>query len=1119
LLQSIALHPINLLNTAILMMSDKNKLLNAMRGIDLRVVISGIAMITLAFLFWTGSRYPALTQKALMGGDTPLSGLSFDIILDVFPNSPIWWELVANMANWIMTNLKGMTFGVLFGAAMLTLLSVVKKKSFENGFANAALGAAIGAPLGVCVNCAAPIALGLHMGRMRLETTLSALIASPTLNVIVVTMSFALLPIHVAATKLLLSITMVLLIVPLLCRYWLTTETLASASNMAKLSKITKVRGLTGWIAKALAPRAYEKPTGGLLQSLSWYMRTFGRNLFFIAIITVPMMFLAAFLGALIATLVDSSALAYILPYKNALLIILAMVALAAVATFAPAPIALDIILTAVLLGIGLPTFYATVLVIALGTFSIYAFIILWRAISLKTAITIWVVTMGLAVGGGIIAKLTAGFENAYLEQRAEQYLRNAPEIIPPKPPSLSSASEFKDLQKQINAQKVATHLIPSVSTSDRGSTLSLTREENRQATSRTGQISGGTVFTRIPGQNLGLDERGVITPMRKIAPEVLVGGLAAGDIHGDGWIDIVTRRPTGATGLSIYANIGGRFVRQDMQLGQAMQSEVINLGFADLDNDSRLDLVVATKDNGVFIFYNQGGYFNEDDSVHLATERFGITTSLAFADMDGDSDIDIILGRWADGTGIEGWKQFVPDVSRNQIAWNDGDRRFSVANISGSAGQTLTTLVSDFNEDGHPDILKGDDVASTDQVVFFAGGRRTMAAGAKSQPFPYFMRTSMSYDVGDWNNDLRRDYYGAQIAEEGQAIREASMGDGRLFEICQQISRDNGWGRDEARSCATRLKSIDQIRGPKIVATNTSCNIAQPNMDTTVCLAMSFHQLLMKKLRDDRTISKEATVQKCLQVFAKFPSFISWCDAHLLSVDQRLTKNELARDHAPSLTNQNILMTRLADGTFSDEAHNQGVALPGWSWNSRFTDWNQDGWQDLLVMTGVWLSPSRATTNKFYHNRAGKFADATDAFGFHDLVPSYSYVSFDYDRDGDIDVVRDISASRMIVHRNDRPAGKALWVHLRDYKGNRMGVGATVIICTGNAKSVRPGKCQMRDIKASGGFQSFDPIAAHFGLGGGKVGLIQIRWPDGEQSDIRPETAIDGGEIVISRR
>ena len=344
-------------------------------------------------------------------------------------------------------------------------------------------------------------------------------------------------------------------------------------------------------------------------------------------------------------------------------------------------------------------------------------------------------------------------------------------------------------------------------------------------------------------------------------------------------------------------------------------------------------------------------------------------------------------------------------------------------------------------------------------------------------------------------------------------------MGDGRLFEICLQISRDNGWGRDEARSCATRLKSIDQIRGPKIVATNTNCNIAQPNMDTTVCLAMSFHELLMKKLRDDRTISKEAAVQKCLQVFAKFPSFISWCDTHLLSVDQRLTKNELAKDHAPSLTNQNILMTRLADGAFSDEAHNQGVALPGWSWNSRFTDWNQDGWQDLLVMTGVWLSPSRATTNKFYHNRAGKFADATDAFGFHDLVPSYSYLSFDYDRDGDIDVVRDISASRMIVHRNDRPAGKALWVHLRDYKGNRMGVGATVFICTGNAKSVRPGKCQMRDIKASGGFQSFDPIAAHFGLGGGKVGLIQIRWPDGEQSDIRPETAIDGGEIVISRR
>ncbi len=109
---------------------------------DLRIFFAIGAATMLALFFWLSSRYPALNQKALMGGDTPVSGLSFDILIEIFPGSSVWWEIVANTANWIYTNLKGMTFGVLFGAAALTILSLIKKRSFDNGFANAALGSA-----------------------------------------------------------------------------------------------------------------------------------------------------------------------------------------------------------------------------------------------------------------------------------------------------------------------------------------------------------------------------------------------------------------------------------------------------------------------------------------------------------------------------------------------------------------------------------------------------------------------------------------------------------------------------------------------------------------------------------------------------------------------------------------------------------------------------------------------------------------------------------------------------------------------------------------------------------------------------------------------------------------
>ena len=522
---------------------------------DSRLIISGFALMALAVFFWTQSRYPALNEKALMGGDTPMSGLSFDIVLDIFPNSPIWWEIIANIANWIFTNLKGMTFGVLFGAAMLTLLSVIKKKSFENGFANAALGAVIGAPLGVCVNCAAPIALGLHMGRMRLETTLSALIASPTLNVIVVTMSFSLLPFHVAGAKLLLSLVMVLLVVPLLCKYWLKEETAASGNNMAALSKVTEAKGLSGWIAKALAPREYEQHQGGFFNALGWYAKVFGRNLFYIAIITVPMMFVAAILGALVASWADTDALRHLLPRTGVIKIILAMALLVAVATFAPAPIALDIILTAVLLGIGLDTEYATAILIALGMFSIYAFIILWRAISLKTALTIWVATMMLAMTGGVMAKVTAKYEKAFYAQRAEQYLATAPAMIFPEIPDLPEALDLAALQPAIKAQTlVAEDIAASISSADSDtdtgngiSTITISKSQPFLPKQSPIKADASAAFTRISGQKIGLMELGVNHPLREFAPSIIQGGIAEGDIHGDGWIDVIVRRPTGA--------------------------------------------------------------------------------------------------------------------------------------------------------------------------------------------------------------------------------------------------------------------------------------------------------------------------------------------------------------------------------------------------------------------------------------------------------------------------------------------------------------------------------------------------------------------------------------------
>ena len=165
--------------------------LAAPRGIDKRLVLAGVLLAAVAFAFWTGSRYPSLDNKAMMAGDAEITGLTFDRVVEVAPDAPVLTRIGANSVNWAYTNKQGMTFGVLFAALVLTVLPLASKRKFEGGMANTLMGVAMGAPLGVCVNCAVPIAEGIHQSGARGETTLATLMSSPTLNVVVLSMTFA----------------------------------------------------------------------------------------------------------------------------------------------------------------------------------------------------------------------------------------------------------------------------------------------------------------------------------------------------------------------------------------------------------------------------------------------------------------------------------------------------------------------------------------------------------------------------------------------------------------------------------------------------------------------------------------------------------------------------------------------------------------------------------------------------------------------------------------------------------------------------------------------------------------------------------------------------------------
>ena len=359
-----------------------------------RIIMSLMLITILASLFWTQSRYPALNDKAIMEGSIQLEDpLSFEALLSVDPSFPMWKKIVYTTINWVKTNKNGMTFGVLMGAAFLTLIRYLPKKSLNGRFANSAAGMAIGAPLGVCVNCAAPIAKGIYSAGARAELTLSAMIASPTLNIVVLTMAFGIMPFEIAIAKLLLSIFVILIVVPVIVR-------MVPGKELATVDDSNSC-GLD-----------LSSPVGGesIRASAIGFVQDYSLDLWFIVSRTVPLMLVA---GLKKINDVWGNAGA------NASIILLFVVAL--IGIFLPVPIGFDVIVAGTLLNAGLSVGLVMVLVFTLGIFSVYSFIIIGSTIS-------WRISRNLAVAIVLIAVLAGlgieAFSNWQLQQGLEFLLQ-----------------------------------------------------------------------------------------------------------------------------------------------------------------------------------------------------------------------------------------------------------------------------------------------------------------------------------------------------------------------------------------------------------------------------------------------------------------------------------------------------------------------------------------------------------------------------------------------------------------------------------------------------------------------------------------------------------------------
>ncbi len=276
-------------------------------------------------------------------------------------------------------------------------------------------------------------------------------------------------------------------------------------------------------------------------------------------------------------------------------------------------------------------------------------------------------------------------------------------------------------------------------------------------------------------------------------------GGVAVGDINGDDLPDIFFSG--NQVKNKLYLNKGNLQFEDISEAAGVEGNSTWNTGaiMGDVNGDGLLDIYVCAVVgvngfNGYNELFINNGPSKVDGEITFTESavKYGLdfdsySSSAAFLDYDLDGDLDLYLLNHAVHTQ-DSYGKAELRLKRNyqtgdKLLRNDNGKFTEVSEeagiYGGINGYGLGVAISDFNQDGYPDIYVGNDFHE-DDYYYLNNGDGTFSESLKEH-FGHISRFSMGNDVADINHDGLPDMISLDMLPEDEIPLKSSEGDDNI--------------------------------------------------------------------------------------------------------------------------------------------------------------------------------------------------------------------------------------------------------------------------------------------------------------------------------------------------